>query len=180
MKDVTDDPLAELKTVLASLPGGLTQLKAAAALGMWTPDAHSAANKARPFPQELSALLPGQVVDLHARLAARADVVYELLGLLNALEVQQEMKVKQAISAARNRARAAVPADQKPLTKTELDDLAEDDVAVMEARSHMAVIRGWIGVVAAQEKKLLVQEKAISRSITLLTSQMSNGLSYGG
>ena len=161
-----------LQTALERVPGGAEALRLMRNLGLWSTEGHKNAGERRPFPRTFSNLGPEQLSDLSAHIAAEAGLIFELLGLLNGIEAQHKIRVKQARAAARSRARAEWDGEKKAPTKSEIDDIAEDDLTVIDVEEQSALIGMLIAQATAAKEATIIHKEAVSREITYRGAQM--------
>lgn len=176
MADVSDTNdltgIAGLRAALARLPGGVEAVRLMGRLGLWTTAAHNNPGERQPFPTRYSNLGPDELSDLAARVTSEGGRLLELVGILNGLDTQLKIRGRAARAAARGRVRRAWPADKKPPTKSELDDLAEEDPAVVQSDEHVALLAVLLSQAKAVAEANMLYKEGISREITYRTSQM--------
>lgn len=141
-------------------------------LNLWTASLHQQSSDRVEFPAAISELAPDQLSDLQSRIVHSASSLFELLGLFRGLHVQQTDRVKRARTTARNRVRTNWPADRKPPTKTEVDDLSQSDPSVEAEEERLADIGTVLASLNEMEKRLVMQRETISREITYRSEQM--------
>jgi hypothetical protein len=144
-----------------------------ARLGLWTSEAHRAAQSRPAFPREFSSLTPEQLSDLSARTISDAGRVIELNGLLLGLEAQLKVRVRAARASARARARREWPEESKAPTKTELDDLAEEDSAVTAYEEQLALLAQLRAQTEAVREANQLYKEGVSREITYRAAQLN-------
>jgi hypothetical protein len=170
------DDLTSTRRALARIPGGAEAVRLMGRLGLWTSAAHDRPGERKPFPTRYSTLGPDELSDLSARVTSEAGRVAELVGILTGLDAQLRIRGKAARAAARSRVRRGWPEDVKAPTKTELDDLAEEDPAVMECDEHTALLAVIIASAKGAAEANQMYRESISREITLRTAQMNSRL----
>lgn len=162
-----------LKGALERVPGGTEAVRLMAKLGLWTNDAHRAPAERKPFPTKFSQLGPNELSDLSARVISEAGRVMELSGILTGLEAQLKIKARAVRAAARSNARRNWPEDSKAPTKTELDDLAEEDPAVVEVDEQLALLGLLLAQVNAVREANSLYKEGVSREITYRAAQLN-------
>ena len=145
-----------------------------ARLGLWTSEAHRGAQTRPAFPREFSSLGPEQLSDLSARVISDAGRVIELNGLLLGLEAQLKVRVRAARASARARSRREWPEDAKAPTKTELDDLAEEDSAVVSVEEQLALLAQLRAQTEAVREANQLYKEGVSREITYRAAQLQS------
>jgi hypothetical protein len=171
----TDAPLSSitaLRTALERLPNGIEAVRLMTRLGLWSADAHRNPGERRQFPSKFSSLGPEELSDLSARIVSDAGRVLELCGLLLGIEAQLKMKGRAARAAARGRIRREWPEEAKAPTKTELDDLAEEDPAVVAVEEQMALLALLLAQAIALREAYQLYKEGVSREITYRGAQM--------
>lgn len=161
-----------LRQALERIPDGADAVRLFAKLGLWTSESHRTPAERKAFPTEFSKLGPSELSDLSARVVSDAGRVVELTGLLNGLEARLELRLRAARASARSKARRAHPADQKPPTKGELDDLAEEDPAVIELCEQLGILQLMLAQASAVREASQIYKEAVSREITYRSAQM--------
>jgi hypothetical protein len=172
----TDAPLssiAALRNALERLPNGTEAVRLMTRLGLWSAEAHRSPGERKSFPARFSNLQPDDLSDLSARIIADAGRVLELCGLLNGIEAQLKMRAKAARAAARSRARREWSADVKAPTRAELDDLAEEDPAVVAVDEQIALLALLLAQATAVREANQMYKEGVSREITYRGAQMS-------
>lgn len=143
-----------------------------ARLGLWSSDAHRNPPTRERFPQEFSKLGPQELSDLSARVVSDAGRVAELVGLLAGLEVRLKIRSRAARAAARSRLRREWPEDTKAPTKAELDDLSEEDPAVIELEEQLGLLQLMIAQASAVKEANQMFRESVSREIAYRSAQM--------
>ena len=103
-----------------------------------------------------------------------AGRVLELVGLLSGLEAKMKIKIRAAKAAARSRSRRAWPAESKAPTKTELDDLADEDTAVITLDEQAGLLQLMLSQANAVREANQMYREAISREITYRSAQLQS------
>jgi hypothetical protein len=168
----TLDELGTLRAALSRLPGGAEAVRLMARLGLWTTSAHAKPGERQPFPSRFSTLGPDELSDLSARVTSDAGRVIELVGILAGIDAQLRIRAKASRAGARSRARRNWPADTKAPTRGELDDMAEEDPAVVEVDEHIALVTMLLASAKATAEANMLFKESISREITYRTTQM--------
>jgi hypothetical protein len=112
--------------------------------------------------------------DLSARVISDAGRVIELNGLLLGLEAQLKVRVRAARASARARSRREWPEDAKAPTKTELDDLAEEDSAVVSVEEQLALLAQLRAQTEAVREANQLYKEGVSREITYRAAQLQS------
>ena len=172
MDDANLSPLDSLKAALERIPNGTDAVRLMARLGLWTSEAHRSAQVRPAFPREFSSLDAQQLSDLSARVISDAGRVIELNGLLLGLEAQLKVRVRAARAAASARSRREWPAEAKAPTKTELDDLAEEDSAVTAFEEQLALLAQLRAQTEAVREANQLYKEGVSREITYRAAQL--------
>jgi hypothetical protein len=164
--------LESLRAALERIPNGTDAARLMAKLGLWSSDAHRRPGQRASFPTAFSSLGPDELSDLSARVVSDAGRVLELCGLLNGLEAQLKVKARSARAAARARARRDWPADQKAPTKSEIDDLAEEDPAVVAVDEQLGLLQLISAQASAVREANQLYKEGVSREITYRAAQL--------
>jgi hypothetical protein len=164
--------IKSLTEALGRIPNGREAAELAQALGLWTSSLHRSPAERQPFPQRMSELSPPQLSDLSARVISDAGRVVELCGLLKGLQDRLKMRSKQAHARARATQRRSWPRETKAPTVAELNDLAEEDQAVLEIDEQMSVLALLSASAEAEREALFLYRDAVSREITFRCAQI--------
>lgn len=170
MSDLSN--ITTLKAALSRVPNGAEAVRLMQRLGLWTTAAHAEPGERKPFPKNISKLGPDEISDLQSLVVSDAGRVYELIGILNGLDAQLKIRGKQVRAAARSRVRADWPEGTKAPTKSEVDDLAEEDPAVIEHEEQVSVLALLMAHVNATRESMVMYKEAVSREITWRGTQM--------
>lgn len=156
---------------LDRIPQGTAALELAKRLGLLTP-AHLYPEGREPFPRRVSDLSNDEISDLHAYWLSEAGRLTELVGQINGVKQLMDTQLKAARAGARSRARQNLPEGAKKPTQAELNDLAEEDQAVIDLIGQAA----YIDLLQAHAKAALDATKmyldGLNREVILRTSQM--------
>lgn len=96
-------------------------------LGLITTELHSLSNSRPPFKSDLSSLTPDQLSRELGYWTSEFGRISELIGLLNGQESLYKIKIKSSFALARKSIRESHPKDQKALTNSQLNDMAEEN-----------------------------------------------------
>lgn len=143
-------------------------------LGLWSTEAHKNPQTPKTFPRAFSQLSAEQLSDLNARIISEAGRIMELVGLLGGLEAQLKIKVKAVRASARSRIRKGWDVDLKAPTKSEIDDLAEDDPSVIEIEEQMGLLQLLMSQSHATRDAHQMYREGVSREITYRGAQMQS------
>lgn len=141
-------------------------------LGLWTSVAHNTVDERRPFQKNLASIGPDSLADEHAYWTSEAGRVSELHGFLMAQKVRTDLEVRIATSKARAQVRqnhvGKVDASGKAvkLTTTEVNDLAEAQQVLADARENAVLVESTLAAVAATKEATLLYLNTLSREIT--------------
>lgn len=124
------------------------------------------------FPTEFSKLGAPELSDLSARVVSEAGRVSELVGLLSGLEARVKLRSKAARAASRSRSRRDWPEEQKAPTRQELDDLSEEDPAVVELEEQLGLLQLLSAQAQAVREANMMYKDAVSREVTYRAAQM--------
>lgn len=163
-----------LREALERLPDGTEVVRMFAKLGLWTSELHRNSLERRALPSEFSKLSAQELSDLSSRVVSDAGRVLELVGLLTGLDAKLRIKIRAAKAAARSRSRRAWPEDAKAPTKTELDDLADEDTAVVTLEEQAGLLQVMLAQANAVREANQMYREAISREITYRSAQLQS------
>jgi hypothetical protein len=172
VEDANLSSLDSLRATLERIPNGTDSVRLMAKLGLWSSDAHRGAQARPSFPKEFSSLSAQQLSDLSARVISDAGRVIELTGLLLGLEMQLKVRLRSARAAARARNRREWPEGAKAPTKTELDDLAEEDPIVLSLEEQLALLTQLRAQADAVKEANQLYKEGVSREITYRAAQL--------
>ena len=161
-----------LRQALERIPEGAEVVRMFAKLGLWTSEAHRGASERKMFPTEFSKLGAPELSDLSARVVSEAGRVAELVGLLSGLEARVKLRSKSARASSRSRSRRDWPEEQKAPTRSELDDLSEEDPAVVELEEQLGLLQLLSAQAQAVREANMMYKDAVSREITYRAAQM--------
>ena len=177
-EDLNLNGVRSLSQALQRIPNGSALADLSARLGLWTTSAHAAPGVRAAFPTKLSNLGPNELSDLNATWIAEVGRVVELGGMLHGLQDQLRVRAKSARASARSRARRAWAEDRKddvkPKSPTagELNDLAEEDQAVVDIDDQMSYVALLLASATAAKEASYAYRDALSREITFRCEQM--------
>lgn len=141
-------------------------------LGLWTAIAHNAIDERRPFSRNIAALDPDTLADEQAYWASEAGRITELHGFLTAQKVKSDLELKVATAKARSQVRQQnankTDANGKAikLTTGEVNDLAEAQQVLIDARQSAVLVESTVAAVAATKEATLLYLNTLSREIT--------------
>ena len=173
MEEANLSSLDSLRAALERIPNGTDAVRLMAKLGLWSSDAHRTVQARPSFPREFSTLSAEQLSDLSARVISDAGRVIELAGLLLGLELQIKVRVRAARASARARQRREWSTDAKAPTKTELDDLAEEDPTVLGLEEQLALLAQLRAQADAVKEANQLFKEGVSREITYRAAQLN-------
>lgn len=164
--------LRNLPTLLERLPSGNDAAILARRLGIWTQAFHQQPVDRVAFPHKLSPLSPPELSDLYALWTSELGRLLEINGLLLGQQPLLRLRLRGALAASRTRTREANP-DVK-MTAVMLNDLAEDDPAVLAAQEQAVLVETIL--VHLQEVVKATQQylTTISREIAFRDAQLRN------
>lgn len=142
------------------------------ALGLWTKAAHNKIDQRRPFPQNLATMESDALGNEQAWWSSEAGRIMELHGLLMGQKIRTDLEVKVALAKARasvrrrnTKAREADP-EVKKMTATEVNDEAESEQILLDAREEAGLVDAMLASVAASKEATLLYLSTLSREIT--------------
>lgn len=141
-------------------------------LGLWTAVAHNAIDERREFVKNLASVPPDALADENAYWTSEAGRLSELHGFLMAQKVRTDFDVKIATAQARAQVRknnvGKTDAAGKliKLTSTEVNDLAEGQTVLSDARERAVLVESTLAAVAATKEATLLYLNTLSREIT--------------
>jgi len=139
----TDLDLSGLKSInqfFSRTKNGSAAIELATKLGIWTPSSHINIPERPQFTKDLSQLTPAQLSDAYGRWTAEFGRILEILGAVQGQEALVKLQIKSALAAARRKIRDSTPEGNKPYTSAQLNDLAEDDSAVIDLHEQSALL----------------------------------------
>lgn len=167
------DAIKQLREALERIPNGTQAVRMMTRLGLWSAAAHRDPGMREAFPRKFSDLGPNELADLSAKTVSEAGRLLELVGILNGLEMQLKLRAKATRAGARSRQRRSWDPEKKAPTKAELDDLAEEDTAVMTVDEHLAMLGLLLASSNAAREAQILYKEAVSREITHRAAQMN-------
>lgn len=163
------DGVHSLTGLLERVPLGVQAQELAQRLSIWTTQAHQNLGATRTvFPRNVSELDDGSLSDAFAYWTSELFRIHELVGLLNGLKMNLDLRLKKEKAAARGRARREHEEKQvegvRPtkITAGEVNDLAEEDEKVQDVETDLVTL-------------LVVREQALSHREAVTTAR--DGLS---
>lgn len=141
-------------------------------LGLWTTRSHASIDERRPFLRNLAEAGPDQLADEHAYWTSEAGRITELHGFLVAQKVKSDLELKLAAAKARTTIRRQnqnrTGPDGKPvkMTAAEVNDQAEGQQVLIDAREASAIIETTLASLAATKEATLLYLNTLSREIT--------------
>lgn len=155
------------------MPGDSTEFAATLKkLGLWSTQAHDHIDTRPAFKKNLAELSSDQIATEHAYWSSEAGRISELHGFLTAQKVRTDLNLKVAQAQSRNRVRnnktytTNAEGKEKKLTQGEVNDLAEADSAMQDARKESMVVETTLASVSAAKEATLMYLSTISREIT--------------
>lgn len=165
--------LSGIKTLdeaLKRTKNGLDSVALANKLGLWTQEAHQNTKKREGFPSKLSDLEPTALTDLYSYWTHEFGRITELCGVISGQDQLLKIQLKSAL--ARTRAKIRRNNNDSKLTQTQLNDMAEEDSAVLDIIEQQEVIAVISAQANAAKEVTLQYLNTISREITFRDSQM--------
>lgn len=184
--------MRSLPGMLEKLPHGIDARNLAAKLGVWTPGLHpTAAAEQRPLtPAKWSEMSDATLSDWNGYWNSEVHRTTELLGLIDGQKDMLTLQSKATRAAARSRVRreqerkeeeAARNADAPKapkLTATQVNDLSEEDPAVIEIDQQLAMLAVIVASVKAYKEAAVTMTAGLSREISFRQAQMSSQLRH--
>ena len=178
VEDLDLKGLMSFGQAMERLPQGRAAVDLARKMGLWTTISHREVAERKRFPSKLSDMGPNELSDEHAHWAADFGRLVELAGALNAQMQYLKLTSKRARAAARSRVRRerleapeGQPAPKQP-TVAELNDLAEEDPAVMDVDAQIAMVEMLLAHVNATREATTQYLASLSREISFRDAQM--------
>lgn len=166
-----------LQQALERTPTGEAAVEIAKALGIWTTASHATPKERRPFKVDLADATPSKLTELMAAWSGEFGRIIELCGVLNGQEAALKIEMKIAQAKARSRIRKErSDNEEKPLTVSEIKDLADEDPSVVELYQRELFL--VMIAASAQAAKEATQQylNTISREIAYRDAQMRAGV----
>jgi hypothetical protein len=169
-EDLNLSGIKTLDDALKRTKNGLDSVSLAKKLGLWTHASHQNTKNRESFPIKLSDLEPTALTDLYSYWTHEFGRITELCGIIAGQEQLLKIQLKSAL--ARTRAKIRRNSPDNKLTQTQLNDMAEEDSAVLDIIEQQEVI-AIINAQAGAAKEVTLQYlNTISREITFRDSQM--------
>ena len=166
-----------LSHVMERTPNGNDAILLATKLGLWTASAHNSVTERPAFPRTF----PDGASELSNMLASWSSEygrIAELVGLLVGQQQYLKTHGKRLRASARAKARREQAEGEKALAISALNDLAEDDSAVLENDEKLALVELLFSQAQATKEATAQYLAAISREISYRDAQMKARL-YG-
>lgn len=164
-----------VNSIIASLSkseNGSIALVLATKLGLWSVGSHKETISRSNFPYEISSLSHSQLSDLYSRWTSEFGRITELCGAINGQEFLLKLKIKTAQAKARSIIRSSSSSSGKALSSTALNELADEDITVIELVEQGALLQ-LISAHANAAKEATAQYLAsISREISFRDAQL--------
>ena len=171
---VTDDlnlsGIKSLDEALKRTKTGLQSVSLADKLGLWTQEVHKNTTRRVAFPSKLSELEPSSLSDLYSYWTHEFGRLSELCGIINGQE--QLLKIQLKSTMARTRAKIRRNSEDSKLSQSQLNDLAEEDPAVLDIVEQQEIIAIMYAQAIAAKEVTLQYLNTISREISFRDSQM--------
>lgn len=171
-EDLNLTGVKSLNQALARTKNGVAAVELANRLGLWTESVHQKKNVRPEFPVALSELTPPQLTDLYSSWTAEYGRLIELCGAIKGQESLLGIQLRSATAAAKARLRRNVAEGEKVPTGKAVDDMAEEDPAVLdlvEQTGLLAVLSAHANAAREATQQFL---STISREITFRDAQM--------
>lgn len=171
-EDLNLTGVKSLNQALGRTKNGVAAVELANRLGLWTETVHQKRNTRPEFPAALSELTPAQLTDLYSSWTAEFGRLIELCGAIKGQEALLNIQLRSATAAAKARLRRNVAEGEKAPTGKAVDDMAEEDPAVidlMEQTGLLAVLSAHANAAREATQQFL---STISREITFRDAQM--------
>jgi hypothetical protein len=182
--DVSLDGLRSLSGVLDRLPQGQQARKLAEQLGLWSSQAHNAANaRTKIFGTNFSRLSEAQLSDENAYWLSEVFRATELVGLLEGQKVLLTLSAKSVRASSRAALRRKYRAESARLeaagekapkdpSATQLADEVEENADVQEADAALGMLAVVAESAKAYKEACLVAAQGLSREISFRQAQM--------
>jgi hypothetical protein len=169
--DMNLGDLRNIKASLSRLPNGGPAVDLAARLGLWSSEQHAQVIARKSFPQNLATLTADAISNENGYWTSEYGRIREIDGAINGQRELNKIHLKRAQAAARGRVRLAIKEGEK-LTATQVNDKAEEDIAVLDLAEQAALIE----LLSAHAKAALEGTSqylaTLSREITLRTANL--------
>lgn len=172
VEDLQLDGAATFTQAMERLPQGRAALTFAKRVGLYTPGYHGEQAARREFPKNIGALGPRDLSNELAYWTADMGRLCEMMGLLAGVQVYLRRRSKAVRASARARVRRQpLPEGKKSITVSELNDLAEEDDAVIDVEDSLAYTEILLAWFAAAKEATAQNLTTLSREITFRDSQ---------
>lgn len=141
-------------------------------LGLWSSRVHDSVDERRPFQRNIASVAPDTLADEQAYWTSEAGRISELHGFLMGQKVKSDLELRVATAKARSQVRQqnATKTDANgkaiKLTTGEVNDLAEAQQVLIDAREATVLVESTLAAVAATKEATLLYLNTISREIT--------------
>jgi hypothetical protein len=168
-----------LTNALDRTPNGTAVVELGRKLGLWSTAAHANPEDRKPFIASLGTISERQLSDEMGYWTSEFGRLAELNGVLVGQRNELGIRGKKLRATAKSKIRKeCVREDRKAPTQGELNDLAEEDVEVLENDERLVLVETMVAFVQAAKEATAQYLQTLSREIAYRDAQMKARL-YG-
>lgn len=172
-EDLNLNGLKSLQQALERTPTGAAAVLLARRMGIWTTNAHNNPKERPEFHADLSGLEHNQLSRALSLWTAEYGRIIEVNGILSGQDQALKIELKSAQASARSRVRRQREKDElKPLSVSDLKDMADEDPAVVDLYERATLLVILIASASAAKEATAQYLASISREIAFRDVQM--------